>query len=77
MRRATPVYITEATAHASLRDDGPFQENRMNIKKTVLVALSMAMFGASPSSARADEWNTLTFLNGQEFIYPNSSPAAP
>jgi hypothetical protein len=49
----------------------------MNIKKTVLVALSMAMFGASPSSARADEWNTLTFLNGQEFIYPNSSPAAP
>jgi hypothetical protein len=51
----------------------------MNIKKTVLVALSMAMFGASPSSARADGWNKLTFLtfDGQEFIYPNSSPAAP
>jgi len=30
----------------------------MNNKKTVVIALSMAVFGAAaPSSARADEWN--------------------
>ena len=35
----------------------------MNLKKTVMVALSMAVLGAAaPSSARADEWNKLTFL---------------
>jgi hypothetical protein len=35
----------------------------MNVKKTVVVALSMAVLGAaSASSARADEWNKLTYL---------------
>ena len=35
----------------------------MNIKKTVAVALSMAVLGAaSASSARADEWNKLTYV---------------
>jgi hypothetical protein len=35
----------------------------MNVKKTVIVALSMAVLGAaSASSARADEWNKLTHL---------------
>jgi hypothetical protein len=35
----------------------------MNIKKTVVVALSMAVLGAvSPSSARASEWDKLTHL---------------
>jgi len=35
----------------------------MNVKKTVIVALSMAVLGAaSVSSARADEWNKLTYL---------------
>jgi hypothetical protein len=52
----------------------------MSLKKTVLVALSMAIFGpASPSSARvltigADR---LSPTDEQEFIYPNSSPATP
>jgi hypothetical protein len=35
----------------------------MNIKKTVGVALSMAVLGTAPaSSARADDWNKLTYL---------------
>jgi hypothetical protein len=35
----------------------------MNIKKTVAVALSMAVLGtAFASSAKADEWNKLTYL---------------
>ena len=35
----------------------------MNLKKIVVVGLSMAVFGATaPSSARADEWNKLTYL---------------
>src|ERR1700746_1614193 len=35
----------------------------MNIQKTVVVALSMAVLGAaSASSARADEWNKLTYV---------------
>jgi hypothetical protein len=35
----------------------------MNIRKTVIVALSMAVLGAaSASSARADEWDKLTYL---------------
>jgi hypothetical protein len=35
----------------------------MNIKKTVVVALSMAVLSAVPASiASADEWNKLTYL---------------
>jgi hypothetical protein len=35
----------------------------MNVKKTVVVALSIAVLGAAQaSSVRADEWNKLTFL---------------
>jgi hypothetical protein len=35
----------------------------MNVKKTVIVALSMAVLGAvSASSASADEWDKLTYL---------------
>jgi Flp pilus assembly protein TadG len=35
----------------------------MNIKKTVVVALSMAVLSAVPAStARADEWNKLTYV---------------
>jgi hypothetical protein len=35
----------------------------MNIKKTVVIALSMAVLSAVPASiARADEWNKLTYL---------------
>jgi len=35
----------------------------MNIKKAVVVALSMAVLSAVPAStARADEWNKLTYL---------------
>jgi hypothetical protein len=35
----------------------------MNVKKTVVVALSMAVLSAvSASSARADEWDKLTYL---------------
>jgi hypothetical protein len=35
----------------------------MNIKKTVVIALSMAVLTAVPASiARADEWNKLTYL---------------
>ena len=35
----------------------------MNIKKTVVVALSIAVLSAVPASiARADEWNKLTYL---------------
>ena len=35
----------------------------MNIKKTVVVALSMAVLSAASASiARADEWNKLTYL---------------
>jgi hypothetical protein len=35
----------------------------MNIKKTVVIALSMAVLSTVPASiARADEWNKLTYL---------------
>jgi hypothetical protein len=35
----------------------------MNVKKAVVVALAMAVLGAaSVSTARADEWNKLTYL---------------
>jgi hypothetical protein len=35
----------------------------MNIRRTAIVALSVAVLGAvSASSARADEWNKLTYL---------------
>ena len=35
----------------------------MNIRRTAVVALSVAVLGAvSASSARADEWNKLTYL---------------
>ena len=35
----------------------------MNVKKTMVIVLSMAVLGAaSASSARADEWNKLTYL---------------
>jgi len=35
----------------------------MNLKKTVVIALSMAVLSAVPASiARADEWNKLTYL---------------
>jgi hypothetical protein len=44
----------------------------MNIKKTVVVALSVAGLGAAPaSSARADEWNKLTYLTfGKDVAIP-------
>jgi hypothetical protein len=44
----------------------------MNVKKTVLAALSMAMLGAATaSSARADEWNKETYLTfGRDVAIP-------
>ncbi|HEV3062135.1 MAG TPA: hypothetical protein VGY48_28045 [Vicinamibacterales bacterium] len=45
----------------------------MNIRRTAVVALSVAVLGAvSASSARADEWNKLTYLTfSQDVAIPS------
>ena len=50
----------------------------MNIRRTAIVALSVAVLGAaSASSASADEWTNPGDTIGEEFIYPKSSSAMP